>query len=100
MEPDFLAACDRLAAVPAAELEAEAVVAALHAAGHGSVLPHFAEEDHARLRAEGKAPRRDSWLPRIAAGETGLDALFTAAGLHAFAEDQAALDARIREQLT
>jgi len=100
VEPGFLETCDRLAAVPAEALEPQAIAAALHEAGHGAVFPVLSSDDHARLRAEGKAPRRDSWLPRIAAGETGLDALFTAAGLHAFAEDQAALDARIRQHLS
>jgi transaldolase len=100
VEPGFLQTCDRLAAVPVEALEPQAIVTALHEAGYGSVFPMLSDDDHARLRAEGKAPRRDSWLSRVAAGETGLDALFTAAGLHAFAEDQAALDARIRQHLS
>ncbi len=35
----------------------------------------------------------------LEAGTVGLDALFTLAGLHSFAKDQAALDDRIRKLL-
>lgn len=98
--PEFRAHCDQLAALPAAALDPSAIVRSLHEAGFPCVFPHLDADDQARLRADGKAPRRDHWLARIAIGEVGLDALFTGAGLHAFAADQAALDARILQQLT
>ena len=99
VDANFLAVCDSLAAVPAADLTPQMIESALRDGGMSDVLPHLNEEQTARLIKEGKAPRRDSWLPNIAAKQFGLDGLFTLAGLYAFAADQADLDARIRRQL-
>ena len=96
---EFRAVCDHLATIPAADLTPEMIENALHDGGVGGVFPRLSEEQTARLIQEGKAPRRDTWLPNIASKEFGLDGLFTLAGLYAFAGDQEDLDNRIRRQL-
>jgi hypothetical protein len=52
-----------------------------------------------RITEAGKMPKRSQWRASIADGSVGLDALFTQAGLYSFAQDQAALDERIRKML-
>ena len=95
----FRAVCDQLAEVPASALTPEGIESALHEGGVGGVFPRLSEEQTATLIAEGKAPKRDTWLTEIATGNAGLDGLFTLAGLYAFSKDQADLDDRIRRQL-
>lgn len=68
---------------------------ALADGGAGSLLPELSADSQAEIAAGGKLPERERWQADIAAGRVGLDALFTLAGLHAFAKDQAALDERI-----
>lgn len=99
ISPDFAAACLRLAAANWEDLTPEIVLEGLGAAGAAAVFPRLAPAEVARLEQEGKAPRRATWREHLAAGRAGLDGLFTRAGLLAFAQDQAALDARIREHL-
>lgn len=99
VDDNFRAICDKLAAVPAADLTPEMIENALHDGGAGAVFPRMDEAQTAKLIAEGKAPLRDSWLSDIASKKFGLDGLFTLAGLYAFAGDQASLDDRIRRQL-
>lgn len=93
------AVCDALAATPAEKLTPDGIEGALHDAGVGGIFPRLSEEQTATLIAEGKAPKRDTWLADIAQGKAGLDGLFTLAGLYAFSKDQADLDDRIRRQL-
>ncbi len=97
--PEFQQVCDQLGALPVSDLSPEVIENTLHQAGCGSVFPRLSEEQTQRLIAEGKAPKRDTWLADIARGYAGLDGLFTLAGLYAFAKDQASLDERIRQQL-
>ena len=100
LTPEFRAVADELATVPAAELTPEGIVEAFHASGQPCVFPQLSEAELQTLRAEGKAPKRDTWLAKIAGQQAGLDALFTLAGLYAFAGDQAALDERVRRFLS
>ena len=99
VDESFRDVCDKLAAVPVADLTPEMIENALHDGGVGGVFPRMDEAQTAKLIAEGKAPLRDSWLGDIASKKFGLDGLFTLAGLYAFAGDQASLDDRIRRQL-
>lgn len=99
LSDDLRTHSEKLAATPSNELSAETIEAGCHDAGLGDLFPRLTDEEHGRLRVEGKAPKRGSWLTSIATGRAGLDALFTLAGLNAFAEDQAALDARILQQM-
>ena len=78
---------------------ADDVVAEAIDCGCGDLFPVFSAADRQRLAADGKIPRHAAWEERIAAGEVGLDALLTAAGLASFAADQAKLDARVRRLL-
>ena len=95
----FREACLSLAKMDIESLSAELVLNTLDEAGFGAVFPRLADDELATLIAEGKAPKRDTWQSQIAHGKYGLDGLFTLAGLNAFAQDQAALDDRIRQQL-
>jgi transaldolase len=96
---EFRSVCDKLAEIPASNLAPEEIENALHDGGVGGVFPRLSEKQTATLIAEGKAPKRDTWLADIAQGKAGLDGLFTLAGLYAFSKDQADLDDRIRRQL-
>jgi transaldolase len=100
LSDSFRAAVDPLAGLPLAELTPERIENALHDGGVGGLFPRLSEEETAAIKADGKAPIRERWLADIASGRCGLDGLFTLAGLYAFAVDQAALDARIRSQLS
>ena len=99
ISPDFEAACLRLANASWDDLTPAIVLEGLGDAGVAAVFPRLAPAEVARLEKEGKAPKRDTWREHLATGRAGLDGLFTRAGLLAFAQDQSALDARIREHL-
>ena len=68
----------------------------LRRVGGGAIFPAWEGTELEALAAAGKAPERARWADDIEAGRKGLDALFTRAGLLAFAKDQAALDKRVR----
>ncbi|MFQ5748145.1 MAG: transaldolase family protein, partial [Planctomycetota bacterium] len=96
----FRAVCGGLARnLDPASATPEGIRDSLEQAGEGNIFPRLSAEDLGAIAAEGKLPSRERWRERVARGETGLDALFTLAGRFAFAADQAALDARIREHL-
>ncbi|MCH2100597.1 MAG: transaldolase family protein [Planctomycetes bacterium] len=95
----FRKTCLELAEVEAESLSADMVLRALDDAGFAAIFPRLEGEELATLVAEGKAPKRETWQSQLSRGKYGLDGLFTLAGLHAFAQDQAALDNRIRQQL-
>lgn len=95
----FRAACLHLSSEDPADLSPQGIVDRLHEAGQGSVFPRLLPEERKALAAGGKIPRRARWKDSVASGRAGLDALFTLAGLYSFAQDQAALDERIRGQI-
>ncbi len=64
--------------------------------GAGDLFPSWTAREEADLAAGGKLPELERWKEDLGAGRKGLDALFTKAGLLAFAGDQAALDERVR----
>ncbi len=99
VSPEFEATCQQLGELPASSLTPDGIVDALHKGGVGSVLPRLGEMDLARIAEAGKMPKRSQWSAQLADGSVGLDALFTLAGLYSFAQDQAALDERIRKML-
>jgi transaldolase len=96
---EFEAACLALTEQSADSLTPDGIVDALHDAGVGGVLPRISDDDVKRITEAGKMPKRSQWRASIADGSVGLDALFTQAGLYSFAQDQAALDERIRKML-
>ncbi len=96
---EFESCCLDLAQQDSSGLTPEGILDALHAAGQGSVLPRLEAEQIAAISEAGKMPQRKYWQAELKTGTVGLDALFTLAGLHSFAKDQAALDDRIRKLL-
>ncbi len=99
VEDDLRAAANRLAELDPMTIKPEDLRALLHEYGQGSLFPELRPSEAEALAAEGKLPKRARWMDSIAHGRCGLDALFTMAGLAAFAKDQAALDARILDHL-
>lgn len=70
--------------------EPEVLRALAERRGITDFLRNWAPDELSRIRAAGKIPQLKPWR-----GITGLDDLMSAAALESFAEDQAALDARI-----
>ncbi len=64
--------------------------------GLATLFPELSEADRRRIREDGKLPDFHRWKDSLIAGDIGLDALFSIAGLEAFAKDQDQLDDRIR----
>ncbi|KAA3611536.1 MAG: transaldolase [Planctomycetota bacterium] len=98
LNPSLRETCESLANLPSG-FDAAGLVDRLAAAGHGYLFPALKAEEVEAIRSFGKVPERTRWQADLASGRVGLDALFTLAGLHAFAQDQAALDDRIRRFL-
>jgi transaldolase len=71
------------------------IVERAHASGAGDIFPRLSEADTARIASDGKIPKHAAWAARVANGELAIDTLLNLAGLASFAQDQAALDARI-----
>ncbi|MHC4919551.1 MAG: transaldolase family protein [Planctomycetota bacterium] len=72
-----------------------------HFRDHGvpDLFPDMTTADRDRIQQETKIPKRDTWRDRVAAGSASWDGLLTEAALMSFAQDQAALDDRIRKFL-
>ncbi|GAB4136522.1 MAG: hypothetical protein Fur0037_01140 [Planctomycetota bacterium] len=64
--------------------------------GCGDLFPSFDPPQIERLTRETKIPRHASWKDMVAAGTCSWDGALTAAALCSFAQDQKALDYRIR----
>lgn len=64
------------------------------------LFPEFTDEEQQQLAADGKVPSHQRWRSRLANHDLGIDSLLSAAGLAAFAADQAALDRRIGDQIS
>nr|WP_293181639.1 transaldolase family protein [Nannocystis sp.] len=75
---------------------AEGLVERAHASGCGDLFPNLSDADRERIRVDGKIPKHSAWSDRIADGGLAIDTLLNLAGLASFAQDQAALDDRIR----
>jgi len=95
IEETLFTTCAELARIPSSELTGDLIRTTLADAGHESIFPQLTAEEDAILASEGKVPKRSSWQHAVSGGKVGLDALFTKAGLFAFAKDQAALDERV-----
>jgi hypothetical protein len=92
------------AAAAAAKLDpqqatAADVLAVLKQHGQGDLFPQFNPDEAAKIRDEGKIPVFRSWQDRVRSGSASWDGILTAAALASFAQDQDALDDRIRGQL-
>ena len=91
-------AVDRLADRDVGAMSAADLQAAFTAA-RSDLFPALAEDDRARIRAEGKLPLFATWRERVERGDASWDGLMSEAALGAFAVDQSALDERIRASL-
>jgi transaldolase len=89
----------KLAGEDVSAMTPESLVAFLAANGMGSVFPGLSAAERARIVKEGKAPLLASWRDEVRTGRLAWDSLFTEAGLGSFAQDQKALDDRIRKVL-
>jgi transaldolase len=67
--------------------------------GYADLFPAWSEADTEAIEADGKIPDYERWASRLQEGSVALDALMSKSGLHHFAADQRALDARIQEHL-
>jgi transaldolase len=76
-------------------LDGAQLAAFIREAGLPDLFPEFTTEERARIAKEGKIPVYSTWRDAVRSGRVSWDALFTAAGLASFAQDQRALDDRI-----
>lgn len=67
-----------------------------HAAGCADMFPYLSDKDLKNIADDGKIPHHERWARRIENGEIAIDTLLNLAGLASFANDQKALDDRIR----
>jgi len=72
---------------------------ALASNGAGDLFPQLNPAETAKITKEGKIPVYNSWRDRVRGGTASWDGILTAAALASFAQDQQALDDRIRKQL-
>ncbi len=97
--PQFEAAAAAAAKLDAKKATAADVLKTLAASGAGDLFPQFTADESAKITKEGKIPVYSSWRDRVRAGTASWDGILTAAALGSFAQDQQALDDRIKKQL-
>lgn len=95
----FKTAAREIGALDPARLTPEEIVDRLRQAGFGDLFPNWSVEDERTAATDGKIPVYAHWKERLAAAEIGLDALMNLSAYHSFVSDQAALDARIKENV-
>lgn len=66
----------------------------------GDFLVKWSNAEIAISKTEGKIPRVENWEGALAEKRIGLDSLMNLAGLYSFATDQAAMDERVRSNLS
>ena len=88
-----VAACGKL---DAKKSTAADLLKTLAANGAGDLFPQFTTDEAAKVAKEGKIPVFASWKDRVRSGTASWDGVLTAAALASFAQDQQALDDRIR----
>ncbi|MDD4891743.1 MAG: transaldolase family protein [Phycisphaerae bacterium] len=98
--PDVLVeACDELDRRDPKELEPGDLVSLLEEDSMPGLLVNWPAPQVQLAQREGKIPNLHTWQEGLADGEFGLDALMNLAGLASFAQDQAAMDDRVRAVL-
>ncbi|MCB9892018.1 MAG: transaldolase [Planctomycetes bacterium] len=93
-------AIEAAASLDVANLDATSLRAILAEHGAPSFFPELDANDEERVKSDGKIPVKDAWLTGVREGRLAWDTMLTLAGLASFSVDQAALDARIRAQLS
>ena len=99
MTPQFEAAAAAVAKLDVKKATDEDVRKVLASNGAGDLFPQLNPAEAAKITKEGKIPVYASWRDRVRAGTASWDGILTAAALASFAQDQQALDDRIRKQL-
>jgi transaldolase len=97
--PQFEAAAAAAAKLDPRKATAADVLGTLAQHGAGDLFPKWSADEAAKIAKEGKIPVHASWKERVRAGTASWDGILTAAALASFAQDQQALDDRIRRQL-
>lgn len=98
--PDELAnACDVLDGMDPGEMTADLLADTLRVKGVRDLIVDWDRDQLAASRDEGKIPMLSRWGKLLVDKAAGLDALMNLAGYSAFANDQDAMDARVREVL-
>jgi transaldolase len=95
----FRQAMRKVAALDLAKTTVGDLLGALAKEGVGDLFPTFGPGEAARIAKEGKIPVYASWKDRVRKGTASWDGILTAAALASFAQDQAALDERIKRLL-
>jgi transaldolase len=90
------AAIEALAHENVAALAADDVTRILASRGGATFFPRFEPAETARIAKDGKIPALDPWRDGVRGGRLAWDTMLTESGLQSFAQDQAALDQRIR----
>ena len=93
-------AIEAAASLDVANLDATSLRAILAEHGAPSFFPELDANDEERVKTDGKIPVKNAWLTGVREGRLAWDTMLTLAGLASFSVDQAALDARIRAQLS
>jgi transaldolase len=65
-------------------------------AGCSDMFPYLSDDDLNYISKDGKIPKHERWVERIATGELVIATNLNLAGLTNFANDQAQLDERIK----
>ncbi len=99
VDDGFEKAMCKLAAEKLDGMDGEKLVAFLQEHGQGDLFPAFTPDEQQRLQKDGKIPVHATWRDRVRAGTASWDGILTAAALASFAQDQGALDDRIRRQI-
>lgn len=95
----FRRAVDQLRQELSDEATGDDIRAFFAAQGYGGLFPAWGDADLAAIEADGKIPDYARWAPQLEEGSVDLDALMSRSGLEQFADDQRALDSRIRGHL-
>lgn len=99
IDASFEQALAALAARDAASMTGDELLAFLQENGVGDLFPQYDASEAARLSKEGKIPNHATWKDKVRQGKASWDGTLTAAALASFAQDQKALDDRIRRLL-
>jgi transaldolase len=94
--PEFRTAVDQLVEQDLDRMTAAQLVAFMRQHGAGDLFPEWTPAELEAIRADGKIPNAARWMPKLQSGACGFDAVINMAGLLSFAQDEKALDDRVR----
>ena len=94
--PEFRKAVDALVAQDLDRMTPAQFVAVLRQNGVTDLFPDWSAAELDTIRTDGKIPNLQHWAAKLESGAVGLDALINMSGLLSFAQDEKALDDRVR----